>query len=234
MVDLTARTKLLHNLQCVQDAIAEAIATAGRPSECVRLVAVTKSIDVDIVRALYEAGCTELGEGRPQQLWSKHELLRDLPIHWHLIGHLQRNKVKRTVPLVRYLHSVDSLELLQDIHHYATLDRSPVDVLLEVNISGDETKHGIAPASVEVILNQATQLDRVRIDGLMAMASLYGGRDQARRDFAKLRELRDDLVRVSGIPLPELSMGMSQDFDLAILEGSTMVRVGSRLFEGLS
>lgn len=233
MIDPIARTKLNHNLQCVRDAIAESIAAAGRPSGCVQLVAITKSVDIDISRALCEAGCTDLGEGRPQQLWSKHEQLRDLPVQWHLIGHLQRNKVKRTVPLVRCIHSVDSLELLQDIHQYATLEGGPIGVLLEVNISRDATKHGIAPERVELLLNRATDLTRVRIDGLMGMASLYGGRDQARRDFAKLRQLRDDLARVTGIPLPDLSMGMSQDFDLAILEGSTMVRVGSRLFEGL-
>lgn len=227
------QAQLAVNLRRVRETIAEACLAAGRGTDSVTLVAVTKTVDLDVTRWLVDLGCTDLGEGRPQQLWAKCEPMRNVPVRWHLIGHLQRNKVKRTVPLISCIHSVDSAELLLDLDQAAAIRNGPLRVLIEVHISGDAAKHGVPPDQVERILEAAGSCRHVQIDGLMGMASLYGGRDRARREFAQLRQLRDSLEESTGIPLHDLSMGMSQDFDLAILEGGTLVRVGSRLFDGV-
>jgi hypothetical protein len=169
-------------------------------------------------------------------LWRKTELLKELPIRWHAIGHLQRNKVERTLPLISLLHSGDSLRLLTAVSAAAVKQGRVVQTLLEVNISGDEAKHGFELETVAAALPAIALLPGVKVRGLMTMAALEGGNEQARRDFAKLRGLRDTLERnrPPQIDLGELSMGMSGDFIEAIEEGATIVRVGSALFEGIA
>ena len=184
---------------------------------------------------LAEAGCLDLGESRPQELWQKAAEVSDLPIRWHLIGHLQRNKVERSLPLASLIHSVDSLRLLAAIEAAAdSLDRI-VPVLLEVNVSGDQTKYGLPPSEMPARIVEAAAFRHVQIRGLMGMAALEGGPERARRDFRALRELRDQLRKSTApnVSLDELSMGMSDDFEVAIEEGATLVRIGSALFEGL-
>ncbi len=227
-------TQLRENLDRVRETIAEAAVASGRTADDVCLIGVTKYVDIETTKALYELGCHDLGESRPQQLWSKSEAMSDLSPRWHMIGHLQRNKTKRTVPLLSVLHAGDSLRLLKAVHNdWPHFD--PLPALIEVNISGDDAKHGFSPAEIAPALRQIAALNHLRIVGLMGMASLEGGRDQAQKDFAALRELRDKLRSdcPPEISLQELSMGMSHDFDLAIREGATMVRVGSTLFEGI-
>lgn len=225
--------RIRRNLAEVRGRIAQAAQRSGRSPESVRLVAVTKFVGEDAIRALVEAGCTTLGESRPQQLWEKAVALAGLPIHWHLIGHLQRNKVKRTVPLVEMIQSVDSLELATALDRHGGEAGRRVPVLLEVNVSGEPAKHGFAPAEVAPLLPDLGRLAHLEIRGLMCMASLEGGLDAARRDFAALRNLRDRLRGdcPASVCLDELSMGMSGDFEVAIEEGATMVRIGSALFE---
>lgn len=214
--------------------MAAAATAAGRRAEDVRLVAVTKYVDAATTRLLVSAGCGDLGESRPQQLWDKHAALADLDVRWHLIGHLQRNKVRRTAPLLHMLHSGDSLRLLSEIND-ARGDAAPLPVLLEVNVSGDAAKHGFSPIEVEPLLDDLSRLKRLEVRGLMCMAGLEGSAADARREFASLRELRDRLRNAwrGRFELDELSMGMSGDFEAAVAEGSTMVRVGSALFEGI-
>jgi PLP dependent protein len=220
------------NVARVRGRIVDAARRSGRSADAVRLVAVTKYVSADLVRPLVEAGCRDLGESRPQQLWEKASQLADLSIRWHLIGPLQRNKVGRTLPLVSMIHSVDSPRLL------AAIDAEclpPISVLLEVHISSEAAKQGFAPVEIEPFLTKAADYRHVSVRGLMGMASLDGGLDVARREFAALRELRDRL-RVNcppGVTLDELSMGMSGDFEVAIEEGATIVRIGSALFEGV-
>ncbi len=228
-------SRLADNLEGIRRRIAAAAQRAGRAASDVRLVAATKSIPAEIVRPLAVAGCLDFGESRPQELWSKAEQLADLPVRWHLIGHLQRNKVERTLPLVAMIHSVDSLRLLAAIDEAAATIHRQVSVLLEVNISGDAAKHGFAPAEMPERLREAAMLQHVQVRGLMGMASLVGGLEQALRDFRALRQLRDQLraLNVGGLLLDELSMGMSDDFEVAIEEGATIVRVGSAIFEGV-
>ncbi len=226
-------THIAENLAEVRHRIAAAAVRSGRAADAVRLVAVTKYAGLEDVRALLAAGCTDLGESRPQQLWDRAAALTDLSIRWQMIGHLQRNKVQRTLPLVTMIQSVDSLRLAKAIHDAAAaLDRRAA-VLLEVNVSGEAAKHGFAPAEIEPLLPTLLELKNIEIHGLMCIAALEGGSEQARRDFAALRELRNRLQTSCGdrARLDELSMGMSGDFEIAIEEGATMVRVGSALFE---
>jgi len=227
-------TQLRENLDRVRDQIAQAAQASGRAAEDVCMIGVTKYVDTETTRALVDLGCHDLGESRPQQLWSKSEAMADLSPRWHMIGHLQRNKTKRTIPLLSVLHSGDSLRLLKAAHNDWPHDQ-PLTTLIEVNISGDAAKHGFPPAEIAPALRQIAALNHLKIVGLMGMASLEGGRDQAQKDFAALRELRDKLRSdcPDEISLDELSMGMSQDFVLAIREGATMVRIGSTLFEGI-
>jgi pyridoxal phosphate enzyme (YggS family) len=227
--------RIRDNLARVRDNIAQAAAQSGRP-DVPRLIGVTKYVEPPIARMLAEAGLEELGESRPQELWRKAEALRDLRVHWHLIGHLQRNKVKRTTQVAAVIHSVDSLRLLQEINACAAENPLPVcDVLLEVNISGDAQKHGFRPNEVEPLFTQIAPLKHVAVLGLMTMSGLESSPDQTRREFAALRELRDKLARVCPphVLMNELSMGMSGDYEIAIEEGATIVRIGSALFEGL-
>ncbi|MGC3966315.1 MAG: YggS family pyridoxal phosphate-dependent enzyme [Pirellulales bacterium] len=217
----------------VRRRIAAAAVAASRNAEDVRLVAVTKYVDAATTQLLVEAGCRDLGESRPQQLWDKAATLADPNIRWHMIGHLQRNKVRRTVELLHLLHSGDSLRLLQEVDETCAKRPSPLPVLLEVNVSGDSSKHGLTPSEVEPLLDELAKLTHLDVRGLMCMAGLDGDAGEARRDFAALRTLRDRLRLAweGRYTLDDLSMGMSGDFEVAVAEGSTMVRVGSALFE---
>lgn len=233
-MDVAAR--LAENLARIRQQIAEAAVRSGRGAADIRLVGVTKYVDTATTRALCKAGLHDLAESRPQELWKKAELLKDLPIRWHAIGHLQRNKVERTLPLISLLHSGDSLQLVEAVSAAAVKQGRIVETLLEVNISGDAAKHGFAPHELRSTLPTIAALAGIRVRGLMTMAALEGGNDRARRDFASLRELRNDLLVdcPPQVELQELSMGMSGDFIEAIEEGATIVRVGSALFEGVA
>ena len=225
---------IAENVAEIRARIARAAERSGRTPDRIALVAVTKYVLAELIRPVAAAGCCELGESRPQQLWEKAELLADLPVRWHLIGHLQRNKVRRTLPLTVLIHSVDSRRLLAAIDQEAG-DAGPVRVLLEVNVSGESAKFGFQPDEIEPLLAELPNFANVSVRGLMCMAGLEGRPDDARREFAALRQLRDRL-RPScpkGVVLDELSMGMSGDFEAAIEEGATIVRVGSALFKGI-
>jgi pyridoxal phosphate enzyme (YggS family) len=224
------------NLALVQARIARAAKRSGRAAEAITLVAVTKKMPVAIVRLLADAGAGDLGENYPQELWTKAAALADLfdAPRWHLIGHLQSNKAKRTLPLVRLIHAVDSLNLLQALGALASdLPAAPA-VCLQVNTSAEEAKHGWPP---EGILGDADAIAACRgipVVGLMTMAAWGTDAATARPSFRRLRQIRDELRRRTGLPLDELSMGMSADFESAIEEGATLVRIGSALFEGVT
>jgi len=233
MADL--QSQIAANLADVQGRIAEAAARSGRRPDEVRLVAVTKYVEPETIRPLVAAGCRLLGENRPQHLWHKAEALADLPVTWHLIGHLQRNKVRRTVPLVAMIESADSPRLVAAVDEAAAEPDRRVPLLLEVNVSGEEAKHGFEPDAVGPLLDELPGYRHVEVRGLMCMARWGGGPDAARRDFAALRELREQLRAdcPEGVALDELSMGMSGDFEAAIEEGATLVRIGSALYHGV-
>lgn len=223
------------NLAAVHQRIEEAAVRSGRSAQDITLVAVTKYVDAGLTRMVAQAGCHTLGESRPQQLWMKAEALADdSDIRWHMIGHMQRNKLARTLPSVSVFHSIDSLRLLTAMQNQAEKTETKVDALIEVNISAESNKTGFPRNDVSDVLHQLGEFPLIRITGLMAMASRLGGPDRARRDFSELREFRDQLVsQVGSCDLQQLSMGMSNDFEIAIEEGATIVRVGSALFEGI-
>lgn len=219
---------LAANLARTEAALAAACSRAGRARSDVTLVAVTKSVPIDVAAELVSLGVHDMGENRPQELWRKAAAL-PTTVRWHLIGHLQRNKIDRTMPLVHRVHSVDSLRLL------ASLDAAPVEVLLEFNCSGESNKGGFAPADVDTLVPVLSTLQRTKVVGLMTMAAFEDDPERTRPTFALLRRLRDQLRDAVGDrhPLGDLSMGMSNDFEVAVEEGATLVRLGSVLFEGV-
>jgi hypothetical protein len=225
--------QIRENFLEIQGLVADAASRSGRSADAVRIVGVTKYVDASAALAVVEAGCSDLGESRPQSLWDKASQLPN-SVRWHLIGHLQRNKCKRTLPLLHMLHSLDSWRLAEQIAADAAPQSPPVQALLEVNLTLDPAKTGLPPDAALPWLQQYMDTPnihhRLQIAGLMGMSSLAADRDQTRREFAHLRELRDRWSHEMGLPLPELSMGMSDDFDIAIEEGSTCVRIGSRFF----
>jgi pyridoxal phosphate enzyme (YggS family) len=225
---------LASRLQAVEDRLHAACRRSGRPRADVTLIAVTKTVTPAIAAELHRLGPVHLGESRPQELWRK---AAELPssVRWHLIGHLQRNKIERTLPLVEMIHSVDSLRLLSALEEEAARQERSVSVLLEVNASGESAKHGFAPEEVPKLIGPIKALRRVRVCGLMTMAAYADDPQQCRPTFAALRTLRDRLRGELPPPhaLDQLSMGMSNDFEVAVEEGATLVRLGTVLFEGV-
>jgi len=234
------RERLLANLRDVRDRIAAAAARSGRPATAVRLVAVTKTVSPATIRLLVEAGQRDLGENRPQQLRDRAATLggpstgseQGLDVAWHMIGHLQRNKVKYVVPAAAMIHSVDSLALAEEIGKRAQAAAARAACLLEVNVSGEASKGGASPAEAPALASAAAALAGVDLAGLMTMAPIAEDAETVRPVFAALRELRDRINREAPLPQPliELSMGMTQDYEVAIEEGATIVRVGTALF----
>ncbi|HEV3386504.1 MAG TPA: YggS family pyridoxal phosphate-dependent enzyme [Gemmata sp.] len=222
---------LAERLVSVRERIANACRRARRSVDGVNLVAVTKTVPPSIAAIAVELGVLELGENRPQELWKKAEAVP--AAHWHLIGHLQRNKIDRTVPLVSLIHAVDSERLLDALDASGRKRGLPVPMLLEVNCSREESKGGFAPEAVPSLSNKLMSLGGISVRGLMTMAAYADDPEAARPTFVELRHLRDKLATRSGLALPHLSMGMSGDFEVAVEEGATFVRIGTILFDGL-
>jgi len=242
----TSLPQIKKNLEIVRARMAESENRAGRPTGSVRLIGVTKYVDLDATRELATLGCLDLGESRPQQLWTKADSLRDLPVRWHLIGHLQRNKVGKTLEYARVLHSIDSERLLKQIVSDAkelgafsgsepTNQRArEIDLLIEINATSDQSKTGLSLDEGRKLMGLAAELTSdlpVKVRGLMGMSSLDASKSQMSKEFEIIRTTRDSWEREFGVSLPELSMGMSGDFEIAIEQGATMVRIGSLLFE---
>lgn len=223
---------LRERIATVNRRLADAAVRSGRRREDVTLVAVTKYSSPEITAIAFELGLRDFGESRPQELWKKHAALPSA--NWHLIGHLQRNKIEKTIPLVSLVHSVDSERLLLALDEFGRKRGLLIPILLEVNCSREEAKGGLRPEEVPGVADTAVSLAGVRFEGLMTMAAFHDDPRLCRPAFAELRELRDRLRTQTGLPLPHLSMGMSNDFEVAIEEGATLVRIGSTLFGGLS
>ncbi|HEY6565069.1 MAG TPA: YggS family pyridoxal phosphate-dependent enzyme [Pirellulaceae bacterium] len=224
--------RLRANLSSVRERIERAAARTGRGPNSVRLVAVTKTVSPETARQLFALGCVDLAESRPQQLWEKASSLPDAT--WHLIGHLQRNKIARTLPCAAWLHSVDSSRLLTALELAAAGAGLTPRVLLEVNISGEPAKQGWNPDDLPPALETMSLGRSFTIEGLMGMAGLQADESAVHEQFAALRRLSERVADSLTPPhgMRELSMGMSHDFEIAIEEGATMVRIGSAIFEG--
>ncbi|HUP98075.1 MAG TPA: YggS family pyridoxal phosphate-dependent enzyme [Usitatibacter sp.] len=214
------------NLQALSSRIAAAM--QGEP-RAVTLVAVSKQQPVEAIRDAYSAGCRDFGESYVQEALPKLAALRDLPIAWHFIGHLQGNKVRDVAAAFDWVHGVDREKIAGALARARPAEKGPLNVCLQVNISGEGTKGGVAPAATGELAKAVAALQRLKLRGLMGMASATSDPAEQRRQFALLRATFDDLVR-SGFDLDTLSMGMSQDLDAAVAEGATMVRVGTAIF----
>jgi pyridoxal phosphate enzyme (YggS family) len=233
MIDSELRSVLADRVAAVRGRIASACGRVGRDPGEVTLVAVTKTVSPRVAGALTEVGVIDLGENRPQELWGKAEALKNLPIRWHMIGHLQRNKVERTLPLAHLIHSIDSMRLAQAVTDEGSKHGTRPRVLLQVNASREEQKHGF---DFDELVRAEPDLVRLPLEvvGLMGLAAYSDDPERARPAFAALRQFRDRLQKKwPAAQLTHLSMGMSGDFEVAIEEGATLVRVGTTLFGGL-
>ena len=217
------------NLERVRTQIAAAAKKSGRALEDIELVAISKTHEAEKVRAAFDAGQQLFGESRVQEARAKIPLLPSAA-RWHFVGRLQRNKIRHALPLFELFHSVDSLDLARDMNRIADEEGLRPRILLEVNVAGEGSKIGFAPETLREQMESLFELPRLTIEGLMTIPPLAPEAESSRKYFAKLRELRDELAAQFQISLPQLSMGMTGDFTVAIEEGATLIRVGTAIF----
>jgi pyridoxal phosphate enzyme (YggS family) len=222
---------IINNLDDVNNRIKSAAQKSGRDSKDVTLIAVTKTIDTERIGYVFDYGIRNMGENRVQELLQKYEVL-DKECSWHLIGHLQTNKVKYIIDKVKMIHSVDSYELVNEIDSRAAKAGRKMDILLQVNVSGEETKFGIDPSEVTDYVKYISQLKNTVLRGLMTIAPYTQNPEETRPIFKKLYKIYIDIKRekIDNVYMDYLSMGMSNDFDIAIEEGANMVRIGTAIF----
>lgn len=219
------------NLERVLGRVADAVNRSGRNADDVELIAVSKKQDAEKVRAAFDAGQAVFGESRVQEARVKVPLLPSA-VRWQFIGHLQKNKIRHALPLFELFHSVDSVALADDMQRIADEEGVRPRVLLEVNVAGEGSKIGFAPEALRGAMEHLLALGRLDIEGLMTIPPLAPEAEASRPYFIQARELRDELEREFALNLPTLSMGMSNDYEVAIEEGATLVRVGTAIFGG--
>jgi pyridoxal phosphate enzyme (YggS family) len=225
-------TEVGENVERVRERIAAACRRAGRDFEDVRLVAVSKTMPPELIRQAYEAGLRDFGENRVQEAAGKRPELSDLTVTWHLVGHLQTNKAKPARELFHWIHSVDSLRLAQKLDQAAACTGERLPILLEVNLAGEATKSGVREEEVVGLVGQVGGLGTIEVRGLMVIPPFFDDPEKARPFFRRLRELAQSIQarNLPNVSMQELSMGMSNDFEVAIEEGSSIVRVGTAIF----
>ncbi len=221
-------------LAAVRQRIRRACERAGRDPSGVRVVGVTKGFGPEVAAAAVRAGLIDLGENRVQEARDKiplvDRLLEGSPVAWHLVGHLQRNKARWAVGLFGWIHSVDSPQLAHELSRRAVAAGRTLRVLVEVNVAGEATKHGTPPEDAVALAELVACLPGLRLEGLMTVAPQVPDPEEVRWVFRALRQLRDRIREECGLPVPELSMGMTDDFEVAVEEGATLVRLGRALF----
>ncbi|HLT24460.1 MAG TPA: YggS family pyridoxal phosphate-dependent enzyme [Ignavibacteria bacterium] len=209
--------------------IKEACERSGRGQDSVKLIAVSKTFPAADIKSLYELGHRDFGENKVQELGEKNTALDTLDIYWHLIGHLQTNKVKFIIDYVSLIHSVDSIKLADEIQKRASQSSKLIDILVQVNTSGEDSKFGVEPSQAGRICSDIRKLENIRLRGLMTIGKLTENEDEIRENFRLLKNLYDELLPVNN-QFEFLSMGMTSDYEIAIEEGSNMIRVGSAIF----
>ena len=221
---------LKNNTELIFQQIAEASQKANRDLDSVSVIAVTKYVDVETAEALLPLGVHHIGENRVDKFLEKYQTLKDFPVTWHLIGTLQRRKVKEVIPFVDYFHALDSLKLAQEIQKRTD---HVIKCFLQVNISGEESKHGFSKEELLELLPDLAQLDQIEYVGLMTMAPFEADSDELKQIFKKTQELQAVIreKQIPNMPMTELSMGMSRDYKEAIQFGSTFVRIGTAFFK---
>jgi PLP dependent protein len=225
-------SQIAGNLAAVRERIAAAVRTAGRSSDSVRLVAVSKTFPVEDIEAAYNAGQRDFGENKVQEALQKIAVTTELEIRWHLIGHLQSNKARKAGPAFHTIHSIDSVDLLRRVDRAAAESGATPEVLIQVDLAGESSKHGIVVNELAAIARAGGECRAARLTGLMLLPPWSEDPEATRPYFRRLRELRDQLVTegIDDSHLRELSMGMSHDYEVAIQEGATIVRVGTAIF----
>ncbi len=220
---------LVENADLVRQQVETARNKANRQDQ-VNVIAVTKYVDVATTEALVKTGIQHIGENRVDKFLEKYQALKDYDLTWHLIGSLQRRKVKDVINLVDYFHALDSVKLAQEIQKRA---EHPIKCFLQVNISGEESKHGFAPDELDDVLAEIAQLDKIEIVGLMTMAPFEASQEELQDIFSKTHQLQKQLEKkqLKNMPFSELSMGMSHDFEVAVANGATYVRIGTSFFK---
>jgi pyridoxal phosphate enzyme (YggS family) len=221
--------KIAENLEHVRAQIADAAEKKGRSPDDIELVAISKTHDAEKVHEAYEAGQILFGESRVQEARAKIPLL-PWGLRWHFVGHLQKNKIRHALPLFELYHSVDSLALAQEMNRIANEDGMHPRALLEVNVAGEGSKFGFKPETVRAEMELLLALPRLSIEGLMIIPPVVEETEASRKYFVRLRELRAVLEKEFDVKLPHLSMGMTNDFPIAVEEGATLVRVGTAIF----
>lgn len=221
---------IAENLAEVRERISQAIQKSGREPDSARLITVSKQISVDRIEEARIAGAVVFGENKIQEAIPKIEQMGTEGISWHFIGHLQKNKVKFLDERFDLIHSVDSLELAEKIAKHCHSENRVQRILLQVNVSGEAAKFGMEPNGLEKQMAEFSQLQGVQVEGLMTIPPFDSDPENSRRHFSRLRELREQYEKQNGLPLNELSMGMSHDFEVAVEEGATLVRVGTAIF----
>ncbi len=219
------------NLEIIEENICKACEKAGRERSEVTLIAVSKTKPLEDLQAVYDLNIRDFGENKVQELTGKIEAMPD-DIKWHMIGHLQRNKVKYIVDKVELIHSVDSLRLAEEISKQAIKKNVNVNILVEINIGDEESKFGISADEVKVLVRDIAKLDNIKVQGLMCVAPYVVDSEENRAFFHKIKDLSVDIMKenIDNVSMNVLSMGMSNDYQVAIEEGATMVRIGSNLF----
>ncbi|MBI4417748.1 MAG: YggS family pyridoxal phosphate-dependent enzyme [Ignavibacteriales bacterium] len=222
---------IAQNIEQLKRRVAEACARVGRDAEDVRIVAVSKTFGVELIKKAFEAGLVDFGENYVQELREKMERLSGKPVRWHFIGHLQTNKVKYIINSVRLIHTLDSVRLAEELQKRAT---GPVDVLVEVHTTDEATKTGVDPRDVVPLVREVVRLQNVRICGLMTMGPFSDTPEDSRPSFRMLRELRAKVEseNIPNVRMQHLSMGMTHDFEVAVEEGATILRIGTAIFGG--
>jgi hypothetical protein len=223
-------TSIASNLAGICERIAQSAARAARTTDDITIVAVSKTFPPEAIRAAYELGLRHFGENRVQEWESKRAAVADLDATWHLIGHLQTNKARRAANLFGRVDSVDSIALAQKLDAATASEAELLKVLIEVHLGGEETKSGVQEADLPVLAESIVRLQHLELLGFMAIPPYFDEPERVRPYFKKLRELRDQVASKLGTPLKVLSMGMSHDFEIAIEEGATEIRVGTALF----
>ena len=220
---------LVENADLVRQQVETARNKANRQDQ-VNVIAVTKYVDVATTEELVKTGIQHIGENRVDKFLEKYQALKEYDLTWHLIGSLQRRKVKDVINLVDYFHALDSVKLAQEIQKRA---EHPIKCFLQVNISGEESKHGFAPDELDDVLAEIAQLDKIEIVGLMTMAPFEASQEELQDIFSKTHQLQKQLEKkqLKNMPFSELSMGMSRDFEVAIANGATYVRIGTSFFK---
>jgi len=225
------RLKLEKNIEYVLGRVEQAALTSNRNINDIQLIAVTKTVDIDVIKKAIDYGITHVGENKVQELIRKYEEIGPV-VKWHLIGHLQRNKVKYIIDKVDLIHSLDSYKLAHEIDKKAREINRTIECLIQVNVSGEVTKYGVDTEGAKELAEKVSILKNVKIVGLMTMAPYVENQEETRQYFKKLKTLSEEIAEMSleNVEMKHLSMGMSNDFEVAIEEGASLIRVGSLIF----